>query len=312
MGYHLSRRLLREGIEVLGVDDLNPYYDVGLKQGRLARLTPESGFRFREMDIAQPDAFLAVLRDWKPEVVVNLAARAGVRNPSGDLWAYARPNLDGFVSVFDACRQAPPEHIVYASSSSVYGVGSPVPFREDDGADRPASFYAATKRSNEMMAHAFAGLTGIPCTALRFFTLYGPWGRPDMAYYSFTEAIAAGRIIALHDAAVMRRDFTYVDDAVEAVTRLMRLRPGREETGSPHRVYNVGNSQPVALLDFVATLEDLLGRKAEVRHLPIQPGEVPLTYADTSRLQADTGYAPHTSIRDGLTRFVAWFREYQG
>lgn len=295
------------------MDDLNAYYDFGLKFGRLAQLISAPGFRFRAMDIGQADAFLAVLREVRPQIVVNLAARAGVRNPSGDLWAYARPNLDGFVSVLDACRQEPPEHLVYASSSSVYGVGSPVPFREDDRADRPASIYAATKRSNEVIAHAFSGLTDIPSTALRFFTLYGPWGRPDMAYYSFARAITAGQPITLHDASTMRRDFTFVDDAVEAIFRLMSLRPNREQEGngsSPHRVYNIGNSQPVALMRFVQVLEELLGRKAETLHQPIQPGEVPLTYADTSRLLADTGYAPHTPIEVGLSRFVEWFRSY--
>jgi len=311
VGYHLSQRLVREGWSVLGVDNLDPYYDPALKRARLARLAPHDTFRFEGIDLCDAAAFGRLVAEFEPVLVVHLAARAGVRNPGGDLWAYARPNLDGFVSVLDACRRVRPAHLVYASSSSVYGTGSPVPFREDDRSDRPDSFYAATKRSNELMAQAFAGLEGIRCTGLRFFTLYGPWGRPDMAYYSFAQRIVAGEPITLHDPAVMRRDFTYIDDAIEAVFRLLviRLDPQDDPSSASHRLYNIGNSRPVALLDFVAVLERALGRTALRTEAPMQPGEVPETYADIARLAQATGYAPTTDIETGLGRFVDWFRE---
>lgn len=312
VGHHLSLRLLQEGREVLGIDNFDPYYDPALKHARLERLIHVRGFRFQEMDLSEGTAFFELMERFRPDIVVHLAARAGVRNPSGDLWAYARPNLDGFVSVLDACRRVRPKLIAYASSSSVYGVGSPVPYHEDDRSDRPASFYAATKRANELMAQAFSGLEDIPCVGMRFFTLYGPWGRPDMAYYSFTRDILSGRPITLHEAEAMRRDFTYIDDAVEAVVRLLdrgiAARASSAETR--HSLYNIGNARPIGLLDFVNTLERLLGREAPKVHRPRQPGEVVLTYADTTRLREAIGFVPSTDIADGLASFVTWFRHY--
>nr|WP_210283954.1 NAD-dependent epimerase/dehydratase family protein [Aureimonas phyllosphaerae] len=312
VGHHLSLRLLRQGMDVLGIDNLDPYYNPSLKRARLKRVSDHEAFRFKEADVADGARLLGIMETFRPDAVVHLAARAGVRNPSGDLWAYARPNLDGFVSMLDACRYVRPRHIVYASSSSVYGADSSIPFREDDRADRPASFYAATKRSNELMAEAFSALEGIACTGLRFFTLYGPWGRPDMAYYSFTREILAGRPITLYDADVMRRDFTYIDDAVEAVTRLVNRSAGDPQTAASagHRIYNIGNTHPVALGDFVATLETLLGRKAAITHRQRQPGEMTVTFADTTRLREAVGFVPSTDLRDGLSSFVRWYRSY--
>lgn len=311
VGYHLSDRLLREGVEVLGVDDLNAYYDVGLKEDRLCRLRGREGFRFVRADIVETDRFLELARGYSPDVVVHLAAQAGVR--STDPWPYARSNLNGFLSVLECCRELRVGHLVYASSSSVYGANRSAPFREEDAVDHPVSFYAATKRSNELMAESYAKLHGLPCTGLRFFTLYGPWGRPDMAYYSFTRDISEGRAIRLFNGGDMLRDFTFVSDAIEAVVRLLGRPPGGPEMldgATAHRIFNIGNASPVRLADFVGCLESEIGRKAVKELLPMQPGDVPVTYADTSRLRATVDYAPNTPIAVGLRYFVEWYRNY--
>jgi UDP-glucuronate 4-epimerase len=315
VGFHLTARLLDEGIPVLGIDNLNPYYDPALKRARLARLEGRDGFAFEAADLADPGRIRALFEDFAPTEVVNLAAQAGVRYSLDNPRAYLSANVDGFLSVLEACRFVPVRHLVYASSSSVYGANTKVPFSEADRADRPLSLYAATKRANELMAHTYAHLFGVPATGLRFFTVYGPWGRPDMAYYKFTQAIFAGEPIEVFNGGRMSRDFTYVDDVVEAMVRLLD-RPPRGDAGSPeavpHALYNIGNHTPVALERFIAVIEAATGRSARRIDRPMQPGDVPATYADVSGLAAAVGFAPRTTIEDGIARFVAWFRDYHG
>jgi UDP-glucuronate 4-epimerase len=321
VGSHVAQALLDRGVTVLGIDNLNAYYEPALKQDRLARLTPREGFSFQPLDIADHDAILAVFAAFAPDVVVHLAAQAGVRYSTEKPFAYARSNLDGFLSILEACRHHPVGHLVYASSSSVYGTNSKTPFSEHDGADHPVSFYAATKRANELMAHSYSHLYGIRATALRFFTVYGPWGRPDMAYFKFTKAILEGTPIDVYDEGRMSRDFTYVDDVSEAICRLTALPPSANRdfdsaapdpatAAAPHRIYNIGNHSPVRLDRFIAVIEEACGRPAIKRHLPAPAGDVEATYADVRDLQARVDFRPDTPIETGIARFVAWYREY--
>jgi UDP-glucuronate 4-epimerase len=320
IGFHTCRKLIARGCRVLGLDDLNAYYDVALKQARLARLDGLEGFAFERCDVADKARVLALIAGFKPDYVVHLAAQAGVRFSLQDPAQYLRANVDGFLAVLEACRAQPVRHLLYASSSSVYGGNSKVPFSETDRVDDPRSLYAVTKRSNELMAHTYAGLFGIPASGLRFFTVYGPWGRPDMAYFSFTKAILEGRPIDVFNHGQMQRDFTYIDDVVEAIARLLPLapevpaaleaHPPKDAPIQPHRIYNIGNHAPVALAEFIGVIEAALGRKAQRRMLPLQPGDVAITYADVARLAAAVDFSPGTSLEEGIQRFVAWYRQF--
>jgi len=321
IGYHLSSRLLKDGHAVVGVDNVNNYYDIRLKEERLKRLQENPQFSFERVDIAEHEALSRVFGEKNIRRVVNLAAQAGVRYSLQNPYAYTRANIDGFISVLECCRHAKVEHLVYASSSSVYGSHTKVPFSTHDNVDHPISLYAATKKANELMAHSYAHLFRIPCTGLRFFTVYGPWGRPDMALFSFTKAILAGQSIDVFNNGKMQRDFTYVDDIVEGISRLLDKPPAPDENWSPsapdpatsfapYKVYNIGNNQPVELLHFIEVLEKALGRKAEKRLLPMQDGDVPATYADVDDLMRDVGFRPATPIKEGIRRFVEWYRAY--
>jgi UDP-glucuronate 4-epimerase len=319
VGYHFVSRLLAAGATVHGLDNLNAYYDVGLKEARLAEIGTHPRFAFSRLDLTDYDGLIALVASFRPDAVVHLAAQAGVRYSLTNARAYASANVDGFLSVLEACRAHAVRHLVYASSSSVYGANAKVPYHEDDAVLAPISLYAATKRANELMAQAYAHLYGIPCSGVRFFTVYGPWGRPDMAYYSFTKAILEGRTIDVFNHGRMQRDFTYIDDVVEALVRLIDLPPttrpanaqdGRPGGSAPHILYNIGNHTPITLERFIATIEAALGRKASKRYLPMQPGDVLATYADVERLSRVTGFAPRTPIEEGMARFVAWFRTY--
>ncbi|MFA6956634.1 MAG: NAD-dependent epimerase [Thermoanaerobaculia bacterium] len=323
IGYHLSRRLVERGDEVIGVDNLNDYYDVRLKEARLRQLDGRGGFTFRRLDIADTDAVAALFKDFRPEVVVNLAAQAGVRYSLKNPYAYVQSNLLGFANILEGCRHNPVEHLVYASSSSVYGANTKMPFSVHHNVDHPVSLYAASKKSNELMAHTYSHLFGIPTTGLRFFTVYGPWGRPDMALFLFTKAILAGEPIDVFNHGMMRRDFTYIDDIVEGVVRTAdhpalpdeQWRgddPDPGTSAAPYRIYNIGNHEPVELMEFIAVLEAKLGVKAKLNLLPIQPGDVPATWADVDDLMRDVGFSPATPIDVGIERFVAWYRAYYG
>ncbi len=306
VGFHVTEALLDAGATVLGLDNLTPYYDPALKQARLDRLLPRNGFSFGQIDIADYDAVQAAFVGFRPQVVIHLAAQAGVRYSLENPRAYASANLDGFLSILEACRHNPVDHLVYASSSSVYGANAKVPFSEHDGADHPVSLYAATKRANELMAHSYSHLYGIPTTGLRFFTVYGPWGRPDMAYFKFTKAILEGRPIDVYAEAQMSRDFTYVDDVVDAVVAVLDRPPAG--LVPPARIYNIGNNRPVRLGDFVDILERLLGVEAHRLYEPMHPSDVERTYADLTLIQRDFGFSPQTSVEQGLERFVDWYR----
>ncbi len=321
IGSALAIRLLERGDEVIGVDNLNPYYEVALKQARLQRTLSYPGYTDMRLDIEDRDGVAAAFADYRPERVVNLAAQAGVRYSIENPMAYVDANLVGFANILEGCRQVGVEHIVYASSSSVYGANTRMPFSVHDNVDHPLSLYAATKKANELMAHTYSHLYRIPTTGLRFFTVYGPWGRPDMALFKFTRAILAGQPIEVFNYGRHRRDFTYVDDIVEGVVRVLDRPPqgnpgwsGAEpDAGSslaPYRLYNIGNHRPVELMDYIEVLERCLDRKAEKRLLPLQPGDVPDTYADVTELVADTGYQPSTPVEVGVSRFVDWYRSY--
>jgi UDP-glucuronate 4-epimerase len=312
IGMFTAEKLLARGDEVLGIDNLNDYYDQQLKQDRLARLQGRAGFEFRRLDIADRDAMEAMFAQAGIERVVHLAAQAGVRYSLKNPHAYAQSNLVGFLNVLEGCRHAQIAHLVYASSSSVYGGNTKMPFSESDPVDHPVSLYAATKKSNELMAHAYTHLYGFPATGLRFFTVYGPWGRPDMAYYSFTEAILEGRPIDVFNHGDMKRDFTYIDDIVEGVVRVLDRVPDAKAGEPLHNIFNIGHHSPVQLMDFIATLERHLGRKAQTRMLPMQPGDVPATYADVDALAKWVGFHPNTSLDEGLGRFAEWYRSYHG
>jgi UDP-glucuronate 4-epimerase len=316
IGYHLCQNLLAKGQNVIGIDNLNNYYDVGLKQARLDRLVAQSNFQFFQLDIANRLEITNLFITFKPKVVVNLAAQAGVRYSLLNPHAYVDSNLVGFVNILEGCRQTEVEHLVYASSSSVYGANTKIPFAIEDPVDRPVSLYAATKRANELMAYTYSHLYGVPATGLRFFTVYGPFGRPDMAYFSFTKSILANKEIKVFNHGKMRRDFTYIDDIVEGIIRLIdrgSSQPASTNTQSkivPHKVYNIGNNQPVNLLDFINILEDKLGVLAQKVLLPMQPGDVEETYADIDELIRDTGFKPKTSLEEGLGHFVDWYCTY--
>ena len=313
IGMHTSAALLARGDTVVGVDNLDPYYDVALKEARLAELAGRRGFAFEKLDLADADATARLFRDGRFARVVHLAAQPGVRYSLVNPAAYLRANIDAFGHVLEGCRHAKVEHLVYASSSSVYGANHVLPFSEDQPTDHPVSLYAATKKADELMAHAYANLYGFPATGLRFFTVYGPWGRPDQAPMLFTRAILAGEPIRVFNHGRMRRDFTYVDDIVEGVARVLDRPPERTSAaGAPHAIYNIGNHEAVELDAFIATLERLLGKVAIRDPQPMQPGDVPATYASIDRLRAATGFTPRTSLADGLERFVRWYRAYHG
>jgi len=323
IGFHVARRLLQDGKPVVGLDNLNAYYGPALKQARLAELQKLPGFTFVKLDLADREGMAQIFKERRFEHVVHLAAQAGVRHSLTDPHAYVDANLTGFVNVLEGCRHNGCKHLLYASSSSVYGGNSKMPFSVHENVDHPLSLYRATKKANELMAHAYAHLFRLPTTGLRFFTVYGPWGRPDMAMWIFAKAILAGEPIKLFNHGNMRRDFTYVDDIVEAIVRLidrtpvpnMAFDPASPDPGSsnaPWRVYNIGNNKPVELLDVVRLLEEAIGKPAKRELLPMQPGDVPATYADVDDLMRDVGFRPATPIADGIARFVAWYRNYIG
>jgi UDP-glucuronate 4-epimerase len=307
IGMYVAERLLARGDTVVGIDNLNDYYDVSLKTARLARLTPNPAFRFVKLDLADRDGMAALFKLERPDAVINLAAQAGVRYSLKNPLAYADSNLIGFVNVLEGCRHNGVKHLLYASSSSVYGGNRKVPFAEDDNVDHPVSLYAATKKANELMAYSYSHLYGIPSTGLRFFTVYGPWGRPDMAYFSFTQNILAGKPIDVFNHGKMQRDFTYIDDIAEGVLRILDRAPSDTP---PHTVFNIGNHNPVELMEFIGTLEQALGKKASYNFLPMQDGDVPITYAETARLRAAVGFSPSTPLAEGIGRFVAWYRDF--
>jgi UDP-glucuronate 4-epimerase len=310
IGSHACEWLLERGEEIVGIDNLNDYYDPALKHARLERLNGRDGFRFEKLDLADSEAFLKLVADVRPDRILHLAAQAGVRYSLDDPFAYARSNLTGHLSVLEAARALGDhlKHLVYASSSSVYGERSNVPFREEDAADTPASLYAATKRSDEMMSSSYASLYGIPATGMRFFTVYGPWGRPDMAYWSFAEALLEKRSINVFNNGNMERDFTYIDDIIDPLLRVLVDDPTRGR----HEVYNIGGSSPVRLMDMIAALERAFGDTVEKIMLPMQPGDVTQTYADITKLKNDYGYEPTVRIDEGLQRFADWFATWRG
>lgn len=316
IGFHLAQRLLAEGIQVYGIDNLNDYYDVNLKKDRLAQLHPESGFTFQLLDLAQRDRMLDLFQQHNFDYVVNLAAQAGVRYSLENPFAYADSNLAGFVNLLEGCRRSQIKHLVFASSSSVYGANIKVPFAVNDNVDHPISLYAATKKANELIAHVYSHLYNLPTTGLRFFTVYGPWGRPDMAYFKFVQAITEGKPINVYNFGKMKRDFTYIDDVIEGVIRVMHKPPQENSKGSattstaPYKIYNIGNNSPVELMTFIEVIEKALGKTSEKNLLPMQPGDVPCTYADVENLTEDVGFKPTTPIDKGIYQFVQWYQEY--
>lgn len=325
IGYHLSEKLVADGHSVIGVDNLNDYYDVSLKRSRLERLLKhDEVFEFHKLDLADSDAVQVLFAETRPDIVVNLAAQAGVRYSLKNPHAYINSNIVGFLNVLEACRHHGVKHLIYASSSSVYGANTKMPFSVHHNVDHPLSLYAATKKANELMAHTYSHLYGLPTTGLRFFTVYGPWGRPDMALFIFTKAIFEGRPIQLFNNGNMKRDFTYIDDIVEALVRLVEKEPptGNPDWSgdnpdpatsfAPYRIYNIGNNNPVELNYFVEVLEKAIGRKAIKEYLPMQPGDVPATYANVDALVRDVDFKPATPIEVGIERFVKWYREYYG
>ncbi len=321
IGMHVCERLLARGDEVVGVDNLNDYYDVALKEARLARLSPNPRFTLSRLDIADRSGIAELFERERPQRVINLAAQAGVRYSLVNPHAYVDSNVVGFVNILEGCRHAGVEHLVYASSSSIYGGNERMPFSEHDNVDHPVSLYAATKKSNELMAHTYSHLFNLPTTGLRFFTVYGPWGRPDMALFLFAKAILEGRPIDVFNHGRMRRDFTYIDDIAEGVIRVLDLPPAANpdfdkqapdpaSSWAPYRVFNIGNHQPVELMAYIEALEQALGKTAQKNFLPLQDGDVPATHADTTELNRVTRFAPQTQVIDGVKRFVDWYRSY--
>ncbi|NJL46253.1 MAG: NAD-dependent epimerase [Leptolyngbyaceae cyanobacterium SM2_5_2] len=317
IGYFVAQRLLATGTEVYGIDNLNDYYDVSLKQARLDQLQRYPAFTFEQLDLFDRAGMLALFSHHHFQYVIHLAAQAGVRYSLENPFAYADSNLSGFLNLLEGCRRMGVEHLVFASSSSVYGANRKVPFSVEDRVDHPVSLYAATKKANELMAHAYSSLYQIPTTGLRFFTVYGPWGRPDMAYFKFTEAILQDRPIAVYNYGRMARDFTYIDDVVESLVRVMTHPPQGssppDTTGNnqaPYKLYNIGNHQPIELRRFIAAIEAAVGKTAQTILQPIQPGDVMSTYADVNDLMADVGFAPNTPIEKGIQQFVTWYRRY--
>jgi len=309
IGMHCAQRLLARGDKVLGVDNLSSYYSVKLKKDRLKQLRGK-GFAFEKLDIANASALQKAYRKARPDLVLHLAAQAGVRYSLENPAAYVRSNVVGFANLLECCRAAPPRHLVYASSSSIYGTNAGLPWAETQNVDHPVSLYAATKKSNELMAHVYSHLYGIPATGLRYFTVYGPWGRPDMSPMLFARAILDGEPIPVFNRGKMQRDFTYVDDIVEGTLRVLDAGIEAREGQAPYAVYNIGNHQPVALLDYIGVLERVLGKKAKLELKPMQPGDVQATHADTGALQRAVGFAPSTPLEVGLGRFAAWFKSY--
>lgn len=318
VGFFLCQRLLQEGHQVYGIDNLNEYYDVQLKRDRLAQLKTADQFTFQKLDLADRSGMQQLFTEQTFDYVVHLAAQAGVRYSLQNPYAYADSNLTGFVNILEGCRQQQVSHLVFASSSSVYGANRKVPFATTDNVDHPVSLYAATKKANELMAHAYSHLYQIPMTGLRFFTVYGPWGRPDMAYFKFVDAIAQGRPIEVYNHGKMKRDFTYIDDVIEGVVRVMVQPPQPASEPGPEtrfpapafKVYNIGNNSPVELLQFIEVIEAAMGQTAEKIMKPMQPGDVPATYADVDDLMQDVGFRPNTSLESGIARFVDWYRDY--
>jgi UDP-glucuronate 4-epimerase len=321
IGYHLCEKLLARGDEVIGVDNLNDYYDVRLKEARLERLLKNRNFTFHKLDLADKDRVGELFAYSRPERVINLAAQAGVRYSLINPHAYIEANIKGFLNVLEGCRHNKVGHLVFASSSSVYGKNTKMPFSVSQNVDHPVSLYAATKKSNELMAHSYSHLYGLPCTGLRFFTVYGPWGRPDMALFLFTKSILSGKPIDVFNNGQMERDFTFVDDIVEGVMRVTDNvaqpnpnwdsdNPDPSTSNVPYRLYNIGNHNPVPLMKMISVLEECLGKKAEINFMPLQAGDVPATYADVDSLVRDVDFKPSTSIEDGISKFVAWYREF--
>ena len=307
IGRATAEALLKAGHQVVAVDNLNDYYAVSLKHARLATLREQPGLQFYPLDVADWLALDALFAEQRPDAVIHLAAQAGVRYSIQNPHAYAQSNLLGMTHILEACRQHPVQHLVYASSSSVYGKNAKAPFAEDDRTDQPVSFYAASKKANEVMAASYSHLYQLPATGLRFFTVYGPWGRPDMAPWLFTEAILRGEPIKVFNHGRLQRDFTYIDDIVEGILRVLAQPP---QGDCPHTLYNIGNHQPVELMTFISTIEQALGREAEKIYLPMQDGDVPITYADTQKLRDAVGFSPDTPLADGMRRFVDWYRAY--
>jgi UDP-glucuronate 4-epimerase len=323
IGAALAARLLERGDIVHGIDNLNDYYDVSLKEARLAHLKQEKNFSFDKLDVADRKAITTLFREGKFDVVAHMAAQAGVRYSIENPYAYIDANLVGFGNILEGCRHNSVKHLVYASSSSVYGANTKLPFSEHDNVDHPVSLYAASKKANELMAHTYAHLYDLPCTGLRFFTVYGPWGRPDMALFKFTKGILEGTPISVFNRGQMVRDFTYIDDVIEGVVRTID-RPARPDPAwsgdapdsatsyAPYRIYNIGNNRPVELLRYIEVLENCLGKKANKELLPIQEGDVPATYANTDDLERDVGFRPRTTVETGIARFVEWYKDYYG
>ena len=323
IGMHCIERLLARGDQVVGIDNLNDYYDVTLKESRLARIADHAAFRFHRVSIEDKEAMAGIFAEEKPDRVIHLAAQAGVRYSLENPHAYIDANLQGFMNILEGCRHNDVAHLAYASSSSVYGGNAQMPFSEHHSVDHPVSLYAATKKANELMAHTYSHLYGLPTTGLRFFTVYGPWGRPDMALFLFTDAIRNGRPIYVFNQGAMVRDFTYIDDIVEGVIRVLDktatpdpdfdpMNPDPGTSTAPFRVFNIGSGNPTPLMDYIGALEDALGMTAEKNMMPMQPGDVPATSADTSELRDWVGFAPNTDVRDGVQRFVDWYIGYYG
>ena len=323
IGYHLTKRLIERGDQVVGIDNVNDYYDVNLKRARLAQLEGRPGFRFVKMSLEEREGLLRLFKEERFDKVVNLAAQAGVRYSLVNPYAYIDANIVGFINILEGCRHSNVRHLVFASSSSVYGANTSMPFSVHDNVDHPVSLYAATKKANELMAHTYSHLYKLPCTGLRFFTVYGPWGRPDMALFLFTKAIIEDRPIDVFNFGKMQRDFTYIDDIVEGVIRVIDriAAPNPAWSGdasdpgtssAPYRIYNIGNNNPVELMKFIEVLEDALGKKAKKNLLPLQQGDVPATYADVDDLMKDVGFKPDTPVDVGIRRFVEWYRGHYG
>lgn len=314
IGYYLAQRLLADGEQVYGIDNLNDYYDVNLKKARLAQLTSNNSFQFQLLDLNNREEILQLFQDQNFDCVVNLAAQAGVRYSLENPFAYVDTNLVGFANILEACRLTHPQHLVFASSSSVYGTNTKIPFSVTDNVDNPVSLYAATKKANELMAHSYSHLYSLPMTGLRFFTVYGPWGRPDMAYFKFVRAIERSEPINIFNYGKMQRDFTYIDDVIEGVVRVMHQPPkphsGKEHNNARYKIYNIGNNKPVELLTFIEVIEKAMGKKAQKNFLPMQPGDVPRTYADVDELMQDVGFKPTTTIEEGIDKFVRWYKDF--
>ncbi len=314
IGYHLAQRLLTDGEQVYGIDNLNDYYDVNLKKARLAQLTPNSNFQFQLLDLNNRQGILQLFQSQNFDCIVNLAAQAGVRHSLENPFAYVDTNLVGFANILEATRHTQPQHLVFASSSSVYGANTKIPFSLKDNVDNPVSLYAATKKANELMAHSYSHLYSLPITGLRFFTVYGPWGRPDMAYFKFVRAIQQNKPINVFNYGKMQRDFTYIDDVIEGVVRVMHQPPilqhKNDNSNARYKIYNIGNNKPVELLSFIEIIEKAMGKSAQKNFLPMQPGDVPCTYADVDELIQDIGFKPTTTIEEGIENFVRWYKDF--